>query len=59
MSKGRVAQIMGQRYRFGQIGVQPQNASQSTRHLRHFDRMGQARAVVIALVFYKDLRLVF
>ena len=59
MPERRMAQIMGQRYRLGQIGVQPQNAGQSTRHLRHFDRMGQARAIVIALVLYKDLRFVF
>ena len=58
MAKGGVTQIMGQCDTFGQISVQPQNARNRPRHLRHLDRMGQPRAIVIALMFHKDLRLV-
>ena len=58
MAKGGVAQIMGQGHGLGQIGVQVQHAGDGARDLRHLDRMGQTGAVIIALVFDKDLSLV-
>ena len=58
MAEGRMAQVMGQGHGLGQIGVQVQHAGDGARDLRHFDRMGQAGAVIIALMFHEDLRLV-
>ncbi|OIQ68018.1 hypothetical protein GALL_503940 [mine drainage metagenome] len=59
MAKRGVAKVMGQRHRLCQIGVEVQNPRDGARDLRHLDRMGQAGAVIIALVFDKHLRLVF
>jgi hypothetical protein len=58
MAERRVAQIVGQRHRLGQILVSLKRAGQAARQLRHFQRMGQPGAVVIALMLHKDLRLV-
>ena len=58
MAKGRMAKVMRQCHRLGQIGVQAKDAGDGARHLGHFDRVGQARAVVVALMFDKNLRLV-
>ena len=58
MAEGRMAEIVGQRHRLGQILVEPQRAGERTGDLRHLDRMGQAGAVVVALVVEEDLRLV-
>jgi hypothetical protein len=58
VAEGRVAQVMRQRHRLGEVGVQAQHPGDGAGDLRHLDRMGQARAVVIALVFDEDLRLV-
>ena len=58
MAEGRMAQIVGQRHGLGEFRVEPQRSRDRARHLRDFDRMGQARAVIIALVLDEDLRLV-
>ena len=49
---------MGQRQRFGQVLVEPELAGQRPGDLRHFERMGQPGAVMIALVEHENLRLV-
>jgi len=41
VTEGRVAQVMGQRHRLGQVFVSRQSARQAARQLRHFQRMGQ------------------
>ena len=58
MAERRVAEIVGQRDAPRQILVAAQRAGQSAGDLRHLDRMGQPRAVVVALVGDEDLRLV-
>ena len=58
MAERRVAQVMRQRHRLGQIFVHRQAARQAARQLRHFQRMGQPGAVIIALMLHKDLGLV-
>ena len=58
MAKGRVAKVMGQRHRFGQIGIQAKHTRDGARDLCHLDRMGKAGAVIIALMLDKDLGLV-
>ena len=59
MAERRMAQIMGQRHGLGQILIQPQGACDGARHLRHLDGMGQPRTEIIALMFHKNLGLVF
>jgi hypothetical protein len=58
MAEGRVAEIVGERERLGQFRVEPERASDRARDLRHLDRMGEPRAVVVALVLDEHLRLV-
>ena len=58
MAERRVAEIVDQRQRLGEILVEPQRAGQRAGDLRHLDRVGQPRAVVVALVRDEDLRLV-
>jgi hypothetical protein len=58
MPEGRVAEVVGKRQRLRQLGVQPKRARDRARHLRHLDRVGQAGAVVVALVLDEDLGLV-
>ena len=50
MAERRVAEIVDQRDRLGEILVAAQRARQGARDLRHLDRVGQPRAVVVALV---------
>ena len=50
MAEGRVAEIVGERQRLGQVLVEPERARQRAGDLRHLERMGQAGAVVIALI---------
>ena len=50
MAERRVAEIVDQRHRLGEILVAAQRARQRAGDLRHLDRMGQPRAVVVALV---------
>ena len=58
MPERRVAEIMDQRYRLGEILVAAQRARQGAGDLRHLDRVGEPGAVVIALVGDEHLRLV-
>ena len=58
MAKGRVAQVVRQRHGLGQVFVGLKCARQAARQLRHFQRMGQAGAVIIAFMLHKDLGLV-
>ncbi len=58
MAEGGVAEVMRQGEPFGQVFLQPQPAGDGAGDLRHFQRMGQARAEEITFVVEKDLRLV-
>ncbi len=57
MTEGRVAKVMRQRQRLGEIIVKAERAGQSAGDLADLDRMGEPRAVMVALVRNKDLRL--
>ena len=59
MAERRVAEIMDQRHRLGEILVAAQRTRQGTRDLRHLDRVGKPRAIVVALIGDEHLRLVF
>ena len=54
-----VAKVMRQRQRLGQILVEAERAGERTRDLRHLDRMGQAGAVMVALMETKTCVLCF
>jgi len=56
--EGRVAEIVHQGDRLGQILVQAQRARHRARDLRHLDRVGQPRAVVVSFMLDEDLGLV-
>ena len=58
MAERRMAEIVGQRQRLGQIFVDAERARQRPRHLRDFERMGEPGAVVVALVEHENLGLV-
>ncbi len=58
MAERRVTKVMRQRQALGQVFVQRQHPRQAARDLRHFQRMGQPRAVIVALVLHEDLGLV-
>ena len=58
VAERRMAEIVRQSQRLGQILVKVKRAGERACHLRHFERVGQARPVVIALVEHEDLRLV-
>ena len=58
MAERRVAEIVDQRHRLGQVLVAAQRPRQRAGDLRHLDRMRQPRAVVVALMRDEDLRLV-
>ena len=58
VAEGRVAEIMRERQRLGEVLVEPQRARQRAGDLRHLDRMREPRAVMVALVRHEDLRLV-
>ena len=58
MAERRVAEIVRQRQRLGQILVETERAADRARDLRHFEAVGQPGAVVVALVIDEDLRLV-
>ena len=58
MAEGRMAEIMRERYRLGQFGVEPERARDRPRHLRNLDGMGEAGAEIVALMLDEDLRLV-
>ena len=58
MAKRRVADIMRQAQSLGEILVQPQRAGDHPADLRHFEAVGEAHAVVIAIGGDEHLRLV-
>ena len=59
MAERRVAEIVRERQRLGQILVETAaRGAMRARDLRHFEAVGQPRAVMIALVIDEDLRLV-
>ena len=58
MAERRMAEIVGQRQRLGEIFVEPQPARQRAGDLGDFERMGQPGAVMVAFVEHEDLRLV-
>ena len=58
MAERRMAEIVGERQRLGEIFVEPERAGERARHLRDFERMGEPGAVMVALVEHEDLGLV-
>jgi hypothetical protein len=58
MAERRVAEVVRQRQRFGEVFVQPQLARQRTGDLRHLYRVRQPRAVMVAGRRKEHLRLV-
>ena len=56
--EGGVPQVVAQRDGLGQILVEPQRAGDGARDLGHFQRVGEPRAVVVALGGQEHLRLV-
>ena len=50
VAEGRVAEVVGQRHRLGQIGVEPERRGDGAGDLRHLDRVGQAGAVIVAAI---------
>lgn len=55
MTKWRMAEIMGQGHRFGEIFIDTKPARNGPRNLRNLERMGEPRAVVIALMCHENL----
>ena len=53
-----MAEVVGERQRLGQILVEAERAGDRAGDLRHFQRVRQARAEMVALVVDEDLRLV-
>ena len=58
MAEGRVAEVVRQRQRLGQVLVEPEGAGQRPGDLAHLDGVGQPGAEMVALVIDEDLRLV-
>ena len=58
VAERRVAEVVAERDRLGQVLVEPQRARDRARDLRDLERVRQARAVVVALGREEDLRLV-
>ncbi len=58
VAKGRVAEIVGESERLGQILIELKRTGDGPGDLRDFEAVGQPRAVMIALVIDEDLRLV-
>ena len=58
VAERRMAKVVGQRQRLGQVLVQRQFAGDRAGDLRHLDRMGQPRAEEVALVVDEHLGLV-
>ena len=56
--EGWMAEIVRQGQRFGEILVETKDAGDGARDLRHFEAVGEARPVVIALVIDENLGLV-
>jgi hypothetical protein len=58
MTERRVAEIMGERQGLGEVFMETERARDGAGDLGHFQRMGQAGAVVVALMEHEDLGLV-
>jgi len=58
MTEWRMAEIVRERQRFGEVLVQSECARERAGNLRDLKRMRQSRAIVITLVIDEDLRLV-
>src|SRR6187200_3467967 len=58
VAEGRVAEVMAERDRLGEILVQPQRARHGSRDPGCLQRVCEPRAVVVALRVDEDLRLV-
>ncbi len=59
VSEWGMAQVMRQTNAFHKIGICSERGGEATPDLRHFQRMRESRAVVIALVVDEYLRFVF
>ena len=57
MAERRMPQIVGQGDGLGQILIQPQRMGQRPRDLRHLQTVGQAGAIMVALMSHEHLRL--
>src|SRR5688572_28105100 len=58
VAERRVAEVVPERNRFGKLLMQPQHLGNGPRNLRHFERVRQSRAVMVAGRREKHLRLV-
>ncbi len=58
VAEGRMAEIVGEGDRLGQVLVQTQGARDGACDLRHLDGVGEARAEHVAFVIDEDLGLV-
>ena len=58
MPEGRMAEIVAERDRFGEVIVEPQGPGEGARDLRHLDGVGEAGAEMVALVIDEHLGLV-
>src|ERR1700682_3424119 len=58
MAERRMAEVVGERQRLGQILVEAEAACECAGYLRDLQRVGEPRAVVVALVRDEDLGLV-
>ena len=58
MAEWRMAEVVRERQRLGQVLIEPQLPGQSARNLRDLERVGQPSAIMVALVKNKNLGLV-
>ena len=58
VAERRMAEVVGQRQRLGEILVEAERAGERAGDLRHFERVGEPGAVMVALVEDEDLGLV-
>ena len=56
VAEGRMAKVVGQRQRLGEVLVEVQNPADRACDLRHLEAVGETGAVVVALVVDEDLR---
>jgi hypothetical protein len=59
MTERRVAKIVSEGKRLGQVLIQPQGPRYGPADLSHLDGMGKTGAVVIAFVIDENLRFMF
>ncbi len=57
MAEGRVAEVMRERQRLGEVVIEAERPGDGAGDLANFDRMGQTGAIMIALMRHEDLRL--